>query len=220
MVEISLCLSNQNWASFPAHTPRDPSSLLHLLLWTTRDLLPKIAKKKNTFHHPSYLGKCQSYLPTTLWPFWTRTQLSTEEQKTRKSLCVWPDRRQIVTSLQVENRSPTSQKGTGPFPLLSPRPPAVTWNAKCTEHLMEWNARQGHDDSDSVRLHEKVLSFHRDRKPQEGQEGPTQCFFPRQQLVQWPHFTNEQTHSPCRFQHVAPSERQIQDPVLKLDIWE
>lgn len=82
--------------SFPSHLPRGLSFLLPLLLRTTRDMLIKIVKK-NTLRCPLPIEvfKCQSYLPATPWPFWTQTQLSTEEWKTRKSLWVGPDRRQL-----------------------------------------------------------------------------------------------------------------------------
>lgn len=110
-----------------------------------------------------------------------------------------PENKKVPVSLtwQKTDLSPVSKskidhpplrRAQGTFPLLSQRPPAVTRNAPSTrwnemynqQHAFEitsfGQARQGQDDNDSVRSHMKALSFHRDHKPQEGQEGPTRRF--------------------------------------------
>lgn len=118
---LSLCVFQIRRRVTPAHPPRGLSSLLHLSLWTTRDLLTKIAKK-NTFHR-SFLSRCLHASAIFQLPYDHSEHEHSCQQKTRKqeSPCesdLTEDR--FVTSLQVENRSPTAQKGTGHFSTLIP----------------------------------------------------------------------------------------------------
>lgn len=164
--------------------PRGLSSPPHRSLWTTRDLLTKIAKK-NTFHRP-FLSRCLNARAIFQLPYDHSEHEHSCQQRTRKqeSPCEFDlteDR--FVTSLQVENRSPTAQKGKGHFPTLIPEASSSYMKSQSTwrnEMDNQWYAfeitsfgqvRQGHDDNDSVKSHVTVLSFHSDHKPQKGQEG-------------------------------------------------
>lgn len=115
-------------------SPRGITSLIQLSLWTTRDWLTKI-EKKNTFHHP-FLSRCLNASAIFQLPYdHSEHRHSCQQERKQESpreSDLTEDR--FVTSLQVENRSPTAQKGTGHFSTL------ISGSyGKCTEHLMEWN---------------------------------------------------------------------------------
>lgn len=224
MAEISLSLSfclfqTRSWASFPAHPLRGLSSLLCLSWWTTRDLLTKIARK-NTFHR-LFLSRRLNASAIFQLPYDHSGHGHSCQQKTRKqeSPCesdLTEDR--FVTSLQVENRSPTAQKGTGHFSTLISE--ASSSYVKCTEHLMERNVqsatcfrnnffwtgppRTGWQWLCKVTCESAELPQGSQTPGRTGRAHTT--FSPNQQLVQLPHFTNEQTQSSLHFQHVDLSD--------------
>lgn len=104
--------------------------------WMTGDLLTKI-EKKDTFHHP-LLSRCSNASAIIQLPYDHSAHGHSCQQKNRKqeSPCEFDlteDR--FVTRLQVENRSPTAQKGTRHFSTLISA--ASSSYVKCTERLME-----------------------------------------------------------------------------------
>ena len=169
------------------------------------------------------MPELSSSYPMTIPHTDTAVNRRTENKKVHVSLTWQKTGLSPVSKSKIDH--PPLRRAQGTFPLLSQQPPAVRWNALSTwwnemynqryafKITPLWQARQGQEDTDSVRWQVTALSFHCDHKPQNGQEWPTRRL---SQTYSWFNHLTLQTASPVctSFQ----TKGQIQESLLEL-LW-